>query len=105
MRAWLWLIAGAAAEVGWIAGLRFATTAIEWTVTVISAAASVGLALGATRDLPATTVYTLFVGLGAFGAMALQVAFLDTDLSPAAYGFMIFLIVCVIGLKRTGGHA
>lgn len=103
MRAWLWLVAGAIAEIGWIAGLRFATTALEWSATVVAATASVLLALGATRDLPATTVYTLFVGLGAFGALFLQVVFLDNDLSPAAYGFVLLLIICVIGLKRTGG--
>lgn len=105
MSPWLWLLAGAFTEVGWIVGLKLAQTPLEWAGTVLCAVASIGLALGATRALPATTVYILFIALGAVGAVLFEVAILGVALNPASYAFLALLLVCVMGLKnsdRTG---
>lgn len=99
MWAWIWLLAGGCAEVGWIAGLKMAHSPIVWAATACSAVASVGLALGATRSLPATTVYNLFIGLGAIGAVGLEVVVLGATLHPLSYVFLGLLVMCVIGLK------
>lgn len=99
MWAWLWLLAGACAEVGWIAGLKMAHTPIVWAATACAAVASLALALGATRSLPATTVYNLFIGLGALGAVALEVVVFGSTFQPLSYVFLGLLLVCVIGLK------
>lgn len=103
MRAWIWLVLGAGTEIGWVAGLKLAASPLEWAATVVCAVASVALALGATRDLPATTVYVLFVGLGAIGTVILEAVVLGAHLNPATYGFLVLLLVCIIGLKKTGG--
>lgn len=104
MRAWLCLALGAFTEVGWVAGLKLAATPLAWLATAVCAVASVVLALGATRDLPATTVYVLFVALGAIGTVVFAVIALGARLHPATYGFLLLLIVCVIGLKRSGNR-
>lgn len=103
MQAWIWLALGAVVEVGWVAGLKLATSPLAWAATLICAVASVALALGATRDLPATTVYVLFVGLGAVGTVIVEAVALRATLHPATYGFLALLLVCIIGLKKTGG--
>lgn len=102
MQAWIWLLAGAFTEVGWIAGLKLAHTPMTWLATAACAVLSVGLALGATRSLPATTVYTLFIGLGAVGAVALEVGVLGVSLHPASYLFLSLLLISVLGLKQSG---
>ncbi len=104
MRAWLWLALGASTEIGWIAGLKLAASPLAWVGTVVCAIASVALALGAARDLPATTVYVLFVGLGAVGTVIFEVAVFSTPLHPATYGFLALLLICIVGLKKTGGR-
>lgn len=105
MKAWLWLIFGAIAEVGWVVGLKLAASPLAWVATAVCAVGSVALALGATRDLPATTVYILFVGMGAVGTVILESVALGAHLHPAAYGFLALLMVCIFGLKMTGGPA
>ncbi|HET7314627.1 DMT family transporter [Salinisphaera sp.] len=104
MRAWIWLALGAGTEIGWVAGLKLAASPLAWAATVVCAVASVALALGATRDLPATTVYVLFVGLGAVGTVIFEAAVLGAQLHAATYGFLALLLVCIIGLKKTGGR-
>jgi len=105
MSPWLWLLAGAFTEVGWIAGLKLAQTPLAWAGTVFCAVASIGLALGATRALPATTVYNLFIALGAVGAVLFEVFVLGVELRPASYACLALLLVCVIGLKSTDDKA
>lgn len=102
MNAWIWLLLGAGTEIGWVAGLKLASSPTAWAGTAICAVASVALALGATRDLPATTVYMLFVGLGAVGTVVLEATVLGTHLHPASYGFLALLLISIIGLKKTG---
>lgn len=102
MRAWIWLALGAGTEIGWVAGLKLAASPLAWLATVVCAVVSVALALGATRDLPATTVYVLFVGLGAVGTVIFEALVLGTPLHPATYVFLVLLLVCIIGLKQTG---
>lgn len=105
MWAWFWLLAGACTEVGWIAGLKMAHTPALWAATACSAVASVLLALGATRSLPATTVYNLFIGLGAIGAVGLEVVVFGATLHPLSYVFLGLLLACVIGLKFSSNRA
>lgn len=105
MWAWFWLISGAVVEVGWVAGLKMAHTPLAWAATVICAVGSIVLALGATRDLPATTVYILFIALGTVGAVALETFVLGVSLSPIGYAFLALLLICVIGLKTHSGEA
>jgi paired small multidrug resistance pump len=103
MTSLLWLVLGAVTEVGWVAGLKLASSPLAWVATVVCAVASVALALGATRDLPATTVYILFVGMGAIGTALLEAVALGAQLRPASYGFLALLMASIIGLRVTGG--
>lgn len=105
MNAWFWLALGAGTEIGWVMGLKMAASPLAWSATAVCAVASVALALGATRDLPATTVYVLFVGLGTVGTVIFEALALGTRLNPAGYAFLALLLVSIVGLKRTGSPA
>lgn len=102
MKSWLWLVLGTGTEIGWVSGLKLATSPAAWGATLLCALASLVLALGATRELPATTVYILFVGLGAVGTVLVETWVLGAELHLATYGFLALLLICVVGLKKTG---
>ncbi|ROO24457.1 multidrug resistance protein SMR [Salinisphaera orenii MK-B5] len=101
MRSWAWLVAAALTEVGWVGGLKAADGALDWLATAACVLASFALALGAARRLPATTVYVVFVGLGAAGTAMLDAAVFGQALGPAALACLTLLIGGVIGLKLT----
>ncbi|WP_423822506.1 SMR family transporter [Salinisphaera sp. SPP-AMP-43] len=102
MKSWIWLALGTGTEIGWVAGLKLAASPVAWAATVGCALASLILALVASRELPATTVYILFVGLGAVGTVLVETFVLGASLHPATYGFLALLLICIVGLKKTG---
>ncbi|MES1924447.1 SMR family transporter [Salinisphaera sp. T31B1] len=99
MRHWIWLLAAASAEVGWVAGLKTAHSGLGWLATVVCIAASFGLALRAARHMPATTVYVIFVGLGAAGTVVLDRLVFAAPVHAPALGFLALLLAGVVGLK------
>lgn len=109
MIVWFWLIAAAAAEVGWVAGLNGAQTPLEWAATGLCVVASFALALLAARRMPATTVYILFVGLGACGTVAVDIIVFEAPLHTDTFAWLALLLAAIAGLKllgqrRSGGH-
>lgn len=101
MHFWVWLVAAAATEVGWVAGIKTADDALDWAVTLVCIVASFGLALRAAQALPATTVYVIFVGLGASGTAALDALVFDSALHTGTLVFLALLLAGVVGLKLT----
>lgn len=102
MNAWFWLIAAAAAEVGWVTGLNGANSALEWSATALCVVASFGLALLAARRMPATTVYVLFVGLGACGTVAVDITVFNAPLHASTLAWLALLLAAIVGLKLIG---
>jgi len=99
MKTWFWLFAAGSAEAGWVAGINAADSALEWSATGLCIVASFGLALLAARHMAATTVYVIFVGLGATGTFALDVAIFHAALHPATLAWLALLLAAIIGLK------
>ncbi len=100
-RDWFYLIGAGLVEVGWVSGLKVADSPTGWAVTVSLMLSSLALALKAARHLPATTVYTLFVGLGATGTVLVDAFIFGAPLTAATLGFIILLLAGVVGLKAT----
>ncbi|WP_280541932.1 SMR family transporter [Chromohalobacter sp. 11-W] len=100
---WLILPLAALAEVGWATGLKLASSPLEWLATVIVAAMSLLLAVRAVRFLPASTVYTVFVGLGAAGTVMADAWLFGTRFSWPSLGCIGVILVGVIGLHQFSG--
>ncbi|OLO05903.1 hypothetical protein BTW07_01805 [Salinicola socius] len=88
------------AEVGWAAGLKHAESFTDWLLTIVLAITSLWLASRAVRYLPTSTVYTIFVGLGAAGTAMADWIFFGVPFHWPVLAFIALLLVGVIGLQQ-----
>jgi len=96
---WIKLIVAAVLEVFWVIGLAHAYDFWTWTVTVILIIASNYLMISVAQVLPAGTVYTVFVGLGAGGTVIAEILFFGEPFRWAKIFLIAVLLSGVIGLK------
>jgi quaternary ammonium compound-resistance protein SugE len=104
--AWTLLLIAGLLETGWAIGLKYSegfTRPWPSVLTGIALVASMVLLGLAVRDLPIGTAYAVWVGIGAVGAAVLGVVLFGEPLEPARAGFLILLIVAIVGLRWTAG--
>jgi len=102
--AWLLLVVAGLFETAWAIGLKYAdgfTRPWPSLLTVVALAASMLLLALAVRVLPIGTAYAVWVGIGALGAAALGVVLFQEPLTPARAGFLLLLLVSIVGLRLT----
>ena len=102
--AWILLIVAGLFETAWAIGLKYAdgfTRPWPSLLTVVALAASMVLLALAVRVLPIGTAYAVWVGIGALGAAALGVALFQEPLTLARAGFLLLLLVSIVGLRLT----
>ncbi|WP_239615904.1 DMT family transporter [Cohnella mopanensis] len=104
-RNWMLLVAAGICEVGWVSGLKHASSAGEWSLTAIGILLSfVGL-IYCTRTLPVGTSYAVFTGIGAAGTVLAESIFFNVELDAAKLALIIVLIIGIAGLKMTTDSA
>ncbi|QEL10340.1 chaperonin [Kushneria phosphatilytica] len=103
-RQWWLMLPAALCEVGWAMGAKYADSVLDWLLTLILVAASLTLATRMARHLPTSTVYTVFVGLGAAGTVAVDILFLGAPANPLTLTLVITLLIGVIGLRTRSAH-
>ena len=102
--AWLVLVVAGLFETAWAIGLKYAdgfTRLWPSVFTVAALAVSMVLLALAVRVLPIGTAYGVWVGIGALGAAALGVVLFQEPLTPARAGFLLLLLVSIVGLRLT----
>jgi quaternary ammonium compound-resistance protein SugE len=100
--AWFILILAGLFETGWAIGLKFTEgfTRLWPTVwTVFAMVVSLWLLGIAMRTLPVGTAYSVWVGVGAVGTVALGIALLEEPASAARLASVGLIIAGIIGLK------
>lgn len=100
--AWLFLVLGGVLEVGWAIGLAYSDgfTKIAIVVpTIILMVISFYFFAKATKEIPISTAYAVFTGIGSFGTALVGMAFLGDQVSVLKVLLVIILISCIIGLK------
>lgn len=100
---WTLLIAAGVTEVGWVSGLKHASTWWEWLLTAIALTFSFWSLMEVTRVLPIGTAYAAFTGIGAAGTVIAEAVFFEGELSAAKLALVGLMIVGIIGLKATSG--
>ena len=104
MSPWIVLVLAGLLEVVWATGLKSTEgfTRLWPSLGVLAAmAASMWLLASAVRTLPVGTAYAVWVGIGALGAAIVGVVALGEPLTWARAGFLVLLVVSIIGLKLT----
>jgi quaternary ammonium compound-resistance protein SugE len=102
--AWILLVVAGLLEVAWAIGLKFTegfTRPIQSVLTAIAIVLSMVLLSNAARTIPIGTAYSIWVGIGAFGAAVLGVVLFGEALSWPRAACLVLLLVAIIGLKLT----
>lgn len=98
-RAWLYVFIGGMLEIVWASGFKYES--INGAIVLISLLVSFDLIIRATTVLPVGTVYAVFAGMGTLGTTAVEAVVSGGGISPLRIGFILLLLVCMIGLKLT----
>ncbi|TVX93175.1 DMT family transporter [Paenibacillus agilis] len=96
--AWLYVLIGGALEIVWASGFKY--EAVPMFAVIISLIISFDLIIKATSVLPVGTVYAVFAGIGTVGTVVVE-AVASNGISLARVGIILFLLLCIIGLKVT----
>jgi quaternary ammonium compound-resistance protein SugE len=102
--AWIYLIVAGLLETGWAIGLKYTdgfTRLVPSILTAGAIAASMFLLALAARTIPIGTAYSVWVGIGAVGAVILGIVLFDEPRDLARLAFVGLLIVSLVGLKLT----
>ncbi|WP_225230171.1 DMT family transporter [Ureibacillus galli] len=99
MKSWLKVFLAAFLEVFWVIGLAHADELWEWIGTIVAILICNYLLIKATQELPAGTVYAVFVGLGTAGAVLSEIIFFEEPFNIIKILLIGLLLVGVIGLK------
>jgi quaternary ammonium compound-resistance protein SugE len=100
--AWMILILAGLFETGWAIGLKYTEGFTRfwptvWTVfAMIVSLFLLGIAM---RTLPVGTAYSVWVGVGAVGTVALGIALLEEPANAARLASVGLIIAGIIGLK------
>lgn len=103
-RAWTYLLIAGLLEVVWSVGLKYSqglTRPVSSTITIITALASFYLLGLAMRDLPVGTAYATWTGIGAVGAAAIGILFLQESREVWRLVSLVLIVAGLVGLKVT----
>ena len=106
--AWLIVVVAGLLEVAWSVGLRFThgfTRLVPSVLTGAAIVASMWLLGVATKTLPVSTAYGVWVGIGAVGSVAVGALFFDEPVSGLRGLFVTLLLCSIVGLKLTSAPA
>ncbi len=96
---WLLLVFAVCFEVGWVVGLKHATSVLEWGATVVAIVISFGMLIRATSKLPVGSAYAVFVGLGTVGTVILDIVLFGEPFRWSVLLLILLLLAGVAGLK------
>ncbi|MBB3046642.1 quaternary ammonium compound-resistance protein SugE [Litorivivens lipolytica] len=102
--AWLILLLAGVSEIIWVLGLKTGIGAARPWLTLVTVAAmvvSVVLLEVAMRYLPVGTAYTVWVGIGACGAVVAGVVWFGEPMGLIRIVSLICVVLGIVGLKLT----
>ncbi|UHA75512.1 DMT family transporter [Paenibacillus sp. 481] len=98
--AWLLLVVAGLLEIVWASGFKYEQ--VPQIVVLIALIASFNLLISTAQVLPIGTVYAVFAGFGTIGTVVVDVAMGEQEISLLKIAIIVFLLVCIVGLKLTG---
>ncbi len=98
-KTWLSVVIAALFEIGWVIGLKHASSVWEWAATLVAIVVSFTLMIRAARFIPVGTVYAVFVGLGTAGTVLAEILLFGAEVQTSKLVLIGTLLLGVIGLK------
>lgn len=101
---WFYLIIAGLLEVVWAVGLKYTEGFTRfWPsfLTVIAMGASFCLLSASMKQIPLGTAYTVWVGIGAIGAVVCGMIFFNESSDFLKLFFISLILVGIIGIKMT----
>ena len=101
---WLILVVAGLLEIVWSLGLKYTAGFTRPVPSIITGAAIVGsmvLLARATATLPIGTAYAVWVGIGVVGAAIGGVVLFGEAVTLPRIGFLLLLVISIVGLKLT----
>jgi len=105
--AWFLLFIAGLLEVVWASAMKASDGFTQLTpsiITWIAAFASFWMLAAAMKVLPLGTAYSVWVGIGAVGAVAVGVAWMGESLSLLRLGSVGLIVLGIIGLRLAEGR-
>lgn len=102
--AWFILVVAGLLETAWAVGLKYTqgfTRPLASALTIVGIVISMFLLSLAARDLPIGTAYSVWVGIGAAGAVVFGVLLFGEPANFARLFFLALLLIAIVGLKIT----
>ena len=99
---WILLIIAGLAEVGWTIGMKYSdgfTKVIPSIITVVFAWISFYLLSLAMKDIPLSTSYPVWVGIGAVGAVIAGVVLFGETITLIKIVCLLMIVGGILGLK------
>ncbi|MCE5295937.1 MAG: multidrug efflux SMR transporter [Euryarchaeota archaeon] len=106
-RGWMFLVLAGMLEPVWIVSMKLSEgfTDVAWaTATFIFLFGSMYLLAQALRSkIPMGTAYSIWVGIGAIGALIAGILLFEESSEMIRMGFVMLIIVGIVGLQVTSG--
>jgi quaternary ammonium compound-resistance protein SugE len=99
---WVYLIVAGLSEIVWATTMKYTEgfTKLGWsTATLAAMSVSIYFLSLALKDLPMSTAYAVWVGIGAVGVAIIGMTFLGEAASPPKLLFLSMIVAGIIGLK------
>lgn len=104
---WILLVVAGGLEVAW-ASLLPATDGLTRPVPTAGFVGLLALSMAAlakaAESIPIGTAYSVWVGVGAVGAAIVGMTAHGDPATPMRVGFLLLLVIAIVGLKVSGGH-
>jgi quaternary ammonium compound-resistance protein SugE len=104
---WILLTVAGLLEVVWAAALPATsgfTRPLPTLVVLVALGASMFLLAKAAEEIPLGTAYSVWVGIGALGAVLAGLILYGEPASPARLAFLALLVIAIGGLRATTTH-
>ncbi|HTN74461.1 MAG TPA: multidrug efflux SMR transporter [Pirellulaceae bacterium] len=105
--AWFYLLLAGLLEIAWAIGMKYAAKHPRYWPMILVFLLSIGsflLLARAMRDLPLSTSYAVWTGIGALGAALAGVLLFDESADLRRLIFVALVIAGIVGLKMTSGE-
>lgn len=102
--AWFILVVAGLLETAWAVGLKYTegfTRPWPSAITIVGIVISMFLLSVAARELPIGTAYSVWVGIGAAGAVVFGVVLFGEPANLGRLFFLALLLIAIVGLKIT----
>lgn len=98
--AWLCVIGSGLLEIVWASGFKYEE--VPSIAVIVALICSFDLIIRAAKVLPVGLVYAVFAGIGTVGTVVVDMIFSGGSISFVKIALVLFLLLCIVGLKLTG---